>query len=152
MPYSQENFFRVVKDVEDYEKFIPWITQSRLIANTIEERFEAGAKRGRFDGEVKIGFSQLSFAYISHVSYEAPRWILSESHNSRIFEGLHSHWEIRKLDEDVCEIVYNIQMTFANPLYSSITTNFFDYLANNINKAFEKRCEELYYKDRLLGV
>jgi ribosome-associated toxin RatA of RatAB toxin-antitoxin module len=86
------------------------------------------------------------------VSYEAPRWILSESHNSRIFEGLHSHWEIKKLDEDVCEIVYNIQMTFSNPLYSSITTNFFDYLANNINKAFEKRCEELYYKDRLLGV
>ena len=43
-------------------------------------------------------------------------------------------------------------MTFANPLYSSVTTHFFDYLANNINKAFEKRCEELYYKDRALGV
>ena len=43
-------------------------------------------------------------------------------------------------------------MTFANPLYSSVTTHFFDYLANNINKAFEKRCEELYYKDRVIGV
>ena len=86
------------------------------------------------------------------MSYDYPHWILSESQNSRIFEGLYSHWEIRKLDEDVCEIVYNIQMTFANPLYSSVTTHFFDYLANNINKAFEKRCEELYYKDRALGV
>ena len=42
-------------------------------------------------------------------------------------------------------------MTFANPLYYSITNNFFDYLSNNINKAFEKRCEELYYKNRALG-
>ena len=42
-------------------------------------------------------------------------------------------------------------MTFANPLYSSVTTHFFDYLTNNINKAFEKRCQELYYKDRVLG-
>ena len=57
VPYSQENFFRVVKDVQDYDKFIPWINQSRLLANTIEDRFEGGSKRGRFDGEVKIGFS-----------------------------------------------------------------------------------------------
>jgi hypothetical protein len=28
-----------------------------------------------------------------------------------------------------------------------VTTHFFDYLANNINTAFEKRCFELYYKD-----
>jgi hypothetical protein len=28
LPYSQENFFKVVKDVQDYEKFIPWINSS----------------------------------------------------------------------------------------------------------------------------
>ena len=57
LPYSQENFFRVVKDVQDYDKFIPWVTQSRLLANTLEDRPDGEAKRGRFDGEVKIGFS-----------------------------------------------------------------------------------------------
>ena len=57
LPYSQENFFRVVKDVQDYEKFIPWVTQSRLLSNTSEDRPNGEAKRGRFDGEVKIGFS-----------------------------------------------------------------------------------------------
>ena len=79
------------------------------------------------------------------MSYEYPNWILSEAENSRIFEGLYSRWEIKNLGEHQCEIVYNIQMTFSNPLYSSVTTHFFDYLANNINKAFEKRCYELYY-------
>jgi ribosome-associated toxin RatA of RatAB toxin-antitoxin module len=74
--------------------------------------------------------------------------VLSEANNSRIFEGLYSHWEIRPVGPDACEIVYNIQMTFNNPLYSSITTTFFDYLANNINQAFEKRCFDLYYKDK----
>ena len=39
-------------------------------------------------------------------------------------------------------------MTFANPLYSSVTTHFFDYLSNNINQAFEKRCFELYYQGK----
>lgn len=109
---------------------------------------DADIKRGKFDGEVKIGFSSLSFAYISHVSYEEPRWILSESCNSLIFENLYSHWEIKKLGQNECEIIYNIQMAFANPLYSSITNHFFDYLSKNINTAFEKRCYELYYKDK----
>lgn len=97
---------------------------------------------------MKIGFSSVSFTYVSHVSYETPRWVLSEADQSRIFEGLYSHWEIKKIDENSCEIIYNIEMSFANPLYSSITTHFFDFLANNINKAFEKRCYELYYKDK----
>ena len=108
LPYSQENFFRVVKDVEDYDKFIPWINESRLMPESITERYENGHKRGMFDGEVKIGFSQLTFGYVSHVSYEYPNWILSEAENSRIFEGLYSRWEIKKLSEHQCEIVYNI--------------------------------------------
>ena len=137
----------MIRDVQDYEKFIPWITRSRIIPESVKEG-PSGAKGGKFDGEVKIGFSSLSFAYISHVSFEHPQWILSEARDSRIFDGLYSHWEIKKLGPDQCEIIYNIQMTFSNPIYSSITTTFFDYLANNINQAFEKRCHELYYKDK----
>lgn len=63
--------------------------------------------------------------------------VLSESEKTRIFDGLYSHWQIKQIDEDVCEVHYNIRMTFANPLYSSITNHFFDYLAKNINKSFE---------------
>ena len=38
-------------------------------------------------------------------------------------------------------------MTFSNPIYTAVTTHFFDFLSNNINKAFESRCHELYYKN-----
>ena len=107
LPYSQENFFKVVKDVQDYDKFIPWINSSKIIQDSIAVE-EKGSKTGKFDGEVKIGFSQLSFAYISRVSYQYPNWILSEADNSRIFEGLYSKWEIKKLSEHKCEIVYDI--------------------------------------------
>lgn len=63
--------------------------------------------------------------------------VISSAERSRIFDGLYSHWTITKIEEDICEIDYKISMTFANPLYSSITSHFFDYLAKNINKAFE---------------
>ena len=82
------------------------------------ETFEKGSKRGRFEAETKIGFQMLSFSYISHVSYETPNFIISESYENRIFEGLHSHWQIKKIDEEECEIIYKINMTFRNPLYT----------------------------------
>ena len=43
-------------------------------------------------------------------------------------------------------------MVFHNPLYSTVTTTFFDYLAKNVNKAFEQRCYDLYYKENLVNV
>lgn len=42
-------------------------------------------------------------------------------------------------------------MKFSNPLYSAVTSQFFDYLAKNITQAFEKRCYELYYKDKKIS-
>ena len=56
-----------------------------------------GRNHGKFDAETKIGFSALSFSYISHVSYKEPTYVLSESYNSRIFQELYSEWEIKKI-------------------------------------------------------
>ena len=110
LPFAQEKFFEVVKNVDDYEKFIPWITRSKIHPHTVQENFEAGVRRGRFEAETKIGFSSVNFAYKSHVTYETPYSLLSIAEDTRIFQGLHSHWEIIKLEEDACEIVYKIRM------------------------------------------
>ena len=109
----------------------------------LPETMAGSREAGSFDGEVKIGFTSLSFAYVSRVTFKRPYQITSEASNSRIFDRLYSHWQIKDMGPDQCEVVYDIQMTFANPIYSSITTTFFDFLANGINQAFEKRCREL---------
>lgn len=38
-------------------------------------------------------------------------------------------------------------MTFANPLYSAVTRQFFDLLAGTMNQSFQDRCRDLHYKD-----
>lgn len=38
-------------------------------------------------------------------------------------------------------------MTFANPLYSAVTRQFFDLLASTMNQSFQDRCRDLHYKD-----
>ena len=45
---------------------------------------------------------------MSHISYEEPFRITSEDYNSKIFESLYSHWEIKRIEDHTCEIDYNI--------------------------------------------
>jgi len=44
-----------------------------------------------------------------------------------------------------CKVTYSIQMTFSNPIYSMVTRQFFDVLANQMHSSFAKRCKDLYY-------
>ena len=48
LPFSQAQFFRVVHDVDEYQEFIPWINQSRVIPESLRGTKEAGS----FEGEV----------------------------------------------------------------------------------------------------
>lgn len=128
--------------------FIPWITSSKVFKHTMKEKSEGSIKKGKFDAETKIGFSALAFNYVSHVTYEEHSSVLSESYNSRIFESLNSHWQLEKVKKHECRVHYKISMTFTSSIYTSITNQFFDFLAKNINKSFEQRCYELYYKDQ----
>mgnify|MGYP006121756203 CR=1 FL=1 len=38
-------------------------------------------------------------------------------------------------------------MTFSNPLYSAVTSKFFDFLATTMHTCFQDRCRELYYSE-----
>lgn len=105
--------------------------------------------KGKIDAECKIGFSALSFGYVSCVTYEEPSFVLSESSNSRIFDSLYSEWRISRIAPHECEVNYKIIMTFNNPLYTQITRQFFDLLTKNINQSFEQRCQQLYYSNPL---
>ena len=70
-----------------------------------------------------------------------------DADNTAIWNSLHCVWRIKEIDEKTCECVYDINLEFANPLYSAVTRTFFDLLAYNVNTAFEKRALELYRKN-----
>lgn len=70
LPVSQKLFFKVAKDVDEYSKFVPWITYSHVFPNTIKESSSTKkeglnspveTKMGSFDAETRIGFSSVNF-------------------------------------------------------------------------------------------
>jgi len=64
-----------------------------VLPETISESFENGVKKGRFDAKTKIGFGQVSFEYLSHVTYKTPNTVTSQvERNHPVFSGMTSVW------------------------------------------------------------
>ena len=131
------NFYSVIRDVADYQNFVPYMTKSIILEQ----------KENKFDAETTIGFSSVNFSYISKVSFREPSYVLSVSGqqapgsvSSKIFSELYSLWEIEAFSEHQCRVKYKCQMTFANPLYAGVTRQFFDFLAKNAQQSFIDRC------------
>ena len=51
------------------------------------------------------------------------------------------------LDPHKCKIKYKTTMSFSNPLYASVTKQFFDALCGVMHQKFADRCKELYYSN-----
>lgn len=80
MPYSQKNFYRVICEVDDYDQFVPYMTNSYIIKDTVKKQVKNGIAYGKFDAETTIGFQSLvNFAYISKVSYKEHEYIITRS-------------------------------------------------------------------------
>ena len=91
----------MVRNVNDYQNFVQYMTKSEIFENTHKRSVKNGVKKGKFDAETTIGFQVVSFAYISKVTYKEPYYVLSVSGkqaegsvSSKIFSELYSLWEI----------------------------------------------------------
>ena len=133
LPFKQEHFYSVAVDVNNYHKFVPYMSDTKVFQKTHKTKMRNGVKHGKFDAETTIGFKGLvNFSYISKITYKEPSYIFTVngdhadgSVSSMIFKELYSTWEITKVsDSDEaprCRIHYKIKLTFANSLYSSVT-------------------------------
>lgn len=78
MPHSQEDFYQVIRDVDKYQEFMPFMTNSQVIAGTESEKKLNGIQQGRFNANTTIGFRGLvDFTYMSKVSWKEPFYVLS---------------------------------------------------------------------------
>lgn len=79
--------------------------------------------------------------------------------SSRIFNAFSSEWRIVPdpgQPATACLIDYQIEMEFANALYSAVTSQFFNLLCSSIDTQFSVRCAEItkdgLYADEFITV
>lgn len=133
LPYSPQQMFTLVADVESYPKFLPWCRAARIL--------ERGEKE--FLAELVISFKGFTESYVSRVTLKEPQRI-----DVRMVRGPFTHlenrWVFTGLPLGGTQIDFLLDFQFRSRMLDKLIGALFDRAAKKMVAAFTARAAELY--------
>lgn len=133
VPYTQQEMFALVSDVDTYPRFLPWCSGAETISR------EGNEVCARIDFAVS-GVSKSFTTCNRHVGNEAILMSLVEGP----FSELHGSWSFEPLGDAGCKISLNLEYDFSSKMVGMVTGPVFGKIANSLVDAFQKRAVEVY--------
>ena len=132
LPYSQQQIYELVADIERYPEFLPWCTACRVIKR----------ENQLIEADLLVGFKMLRERFTSRVTLSAPNSIQVEYLDGP-FRYLNNHW-IFKPTEDGCVIEFFIDFEFRSRLLQRLIGPLFNETVRRMVSAFDNRALALY--------
>src|SRR5207245_10164524 len=132
LPYTPEQLFALVADIERYPEFLPWCVGARL-----RER-----RPDLIVADLIIGFRMFRERFTSRVSLDPPRRIDVE-YTEGPFRYLTNHW-VFEPDPGGCRIDFFVDFEFKSRLLQRVIEMLFHEAVRRMVAAFEHRAEQLY--------
>ena len=148
--FSAEEVFRVVADTANYKQFVPWCKESTVVS-PLEDAGEASmgelGQKKRFRSELMVGFGMFNEKYVSDVVLDPNTSVSASSHDTKLLESLHTHWEFKPAKNPKhCWINFKVEFQFKSKLYNEFAAIFMDEVARKMVGAFEGRMYTLSKK------
>jgi coenzyme Q-binding protein COQ10 len=138
LPYTPDQLFTLVGDVERYPEFVPWITSMR-----VWNRVDDGAGLSGVDAEAQVGFSFLRERFSTRVRRDASQRLITVSLISGPFKHLLNRWKFLA-DPSGTKVDFDIDFEFKSKLLTAMLTNNFDHAVERLLECFEDRAKALY--------
>ncbi|MBF9042142.1 type II toxin-antitoxin system RatA family toxin [Rhodobacterales bacterium HKCCE4037] len=137
LPYTAEQMYDLVADVDKYPDFIPWTVAARV--RSVEDKGDHELMLA----DMVVGFRMFREKFLSRVTlYEQARKIDTEYVDGP-FKHLISNWEFVPT-ETGCDVNFHVDFEFKNRLLQGAAGLFFMDAMQRIVRAFEARAAELY--------
>lgn len=130
---SSQQMFDLVDDVENYPKFLPWCSQTR-----VEFRDE---KKTVATMHIKYHSVKSHFTTENEKDYPLRMSIKLVDGPFRRLEGA---WHFKPLAENACKIEFQMSYEFSSKLFEKIIGSVFSQIVNTFVEAFVKRADEVY--------
>ncbi len=137
LPYTAQQMYDLVADVEDYPKFLPWCSAARIRSVTPEGEAEVML------ADLVISFKVFRERFGSRVTLYADDMKIDTEYLDGPFRYLKSNWSFRDLDQG-CEVAFYVDFEFKNAMLQRIIGLVFNEAMQRIVRAFERRAAELY--------
>lgn len=138
LPYTPEQLFALVGDVERYPDFVPWITSMR----TWNAR-DLGEGASTLDAEAGVGFSFLKERFATRVRRDATAPRIDVSLLSGPFRKLTNSWAFFE-DAAGTRIEFDIDFQFKSRLLEGLLAANFHHAVDKLMACFEARARALY--------
>ncbi len=133
LPYTPEQMFDLVADVERYPEFLPWCLAARI--------------RRREDpvivADLVIGFRMIRERFTSRVTLDRPGLRIDVAYTEGPFRFLRNQWIFHRV-EGGCRIQFHVEFEFRSAVLQKLMGVVFNEAVRRMVAAFEGRARQLY--------
>ncbi len=138
VPYSSEQMFNLVSDINSYKEFLPWCNNSKIISKKI-----LGDKE-EIIADLEIGYDQFVYTYRSEVFLFRDQMKIEVKNLDGPFKYLRNNWNFITIENSSCEIQFDIDFELSTKILDILMKRFFDLAFQKMVEAFISRAEEIY--------
>ena len=133
VPYSAEQMFALVNDVESYDQFLPGCKKSMILDQSDSHmRAKMVVSKGGIEKEL-VTLNRLESGRAIHMSLD-----------DGPFKSLSGGWQFTPLSDAACRVELLLKFKFKNKLVDMAFGKIFTSLTNNMVKAFTERAKKVY--------
>jgi len=133
VPFSADNMFDLVDDIEAYSKFLPWCKST-----TVYKR-----EGNNVEASIEMSKAGINKSFATHNTSTGKKVI-----EMRLMEGpfqhLEGYWRFEALNPTACKISLDIEFEFSNKMLSMTVGPVFSQICNSLVNAFVSRAQEVY--------
>ena len=133
LPFTPEQLFDVVADIEKYPEFLPWCLATRI------RRREGKVVHA----DMAIGFKMFRERFTTRDVLDPPRRI-DVSYHDGPFKHLNNHWIFEPHGDGHCELDFYIDFEFHSRMFQKMMGMVFNEAVRIMVSAFEKRARAIY--------
>jgi ribosome-associated toxin RatA of RatAB toxin-antitoxin module len=133
VPYTPEQMFMLVDDVQRYPEFLPWCSNVDVAMR--DEHLTRAT--------LHINYRGIKQQFTTANAKEAPQTM-----HMRLVDGpfrsLDGAWRFNELNGRGCKIEFNLRYEFSSRVLAALVGPVFSYIADTMVEAFVKRAERIY--------
>lgn len=134
LPYSPEQLYELVADVERYPRFLPWCKASRITRREGES----------FWADLIISFKVYRERFGSKVTLHPADKLIDVEYIDGPFKYLNNHWKFVDAGDGTCIVDFYVDFEFKNRMLQNLIGLLFNEAVRRMVAAFESRAADLY--------
>jgi coenzyme Q-binding protein COQ10 len=139
LPYTAQQIYDLVADVERYPEFLPWTAAAR-----IRSRRRQADGSEVLDTDLVISFKVFRERFTTRVTMRPDTGDIRIEYLDGPFRHMRSDWSITDLPDKRCQVRFFVDFEFRNLVLQKLIGLVFDEAMRRVVRAFEARAAALY--------